>query len=168
MKKIFLAVVLALGIPAFAQETASISETGSATPTPFPVIPGKWNASKTPWDLWFKKNTQVTDKQDYVHFFWNAQDCKANFETQDKKRRLADAALQLVVRFYPTGAKADLMKVDIVYVLERDSYGMPKWDSLQQVAHLECSRAKALKLSKKKSILSEAALAKIFDKFEVF
>jgi hypothetical protein len=110
----------------------------------------------------------VTDKTDYVHFFWNAQDFKANFEVKEKKKRLAEAALELVKRLYPGGSKADLVKVDIVYVLERDTYGQPKWDSLQQVAHMEFLKSRVLKKSMKKSALSEAGLKKIFDKFEIF
>lgn len=121
-----------------------------------------------PWDEWFKKNAMVTDKTDYVHFFWNAQDFKLNFEVNGKKLRLAEAALQLVSRLYPDDAKADLVKVDIVYVLERDQYGDPKWDSLQQVAHFEFHKSKALKLAKSKKDLSAAALEKIFVKYEIF
>ena len=136
------------------------------TPTPYPAVE-KWNASQQPWDLWFTKNALVTDKTEYVHFFWNAQDFKQVFETKDKNRRLGDAALQLVAKLYPKDAKADAVKVDIVYVLERDTYGEPKWDSLQQVAHFEFSRAAAKKAVKKKA-LSEAAMKAVFKKLEIF
>ncbi len=128
----------------------------------------KWIVNKVPWDEWFKKNCQVTDKAEYVHFFWDAQDFKLNFEVKDKKSRLADAALQLVSRLYPQDATADRVKVDIVYVLERDSYGLPKWDSLQQVAHFEFLKSKASKLIKHKVPLTEIQMKKIFDKFEIF
>ncbi len=138
------------------------------TVTPTPWIVKTWNEAKLPWDVWFKKNTMVTDKTDYVHFFWNAQDFKANFEGKEKKLRLSEAALQLVKRLYPGDAKADLVKVDIVYVLERDSYGLPKWDSLQQVAHIEFLKSKALKSTKKKKRLSETDLSKGFDKFVIY
>jgi hypothetical protein len=123
-----------------------------------------------PWDEWFKANRyDVTfeDKTDYLYFFWNAQDFKANFEVKDKKLRLGEAALELVSRLCPGDTKKDMVKVDIVYVLERDSYGQPKWDSLQQVAHFEFSRSKALKLVKKKEP-SAAALQKLFDKVEYY
>ena len=154
------------GAVSYAQEATDLSP---ATSTPLPVKPiAKWVVSEVPWDEWFKKNTQVTDKTDYIHLFWDAEDFKINFEVKDKKSRLADAAIQMATRLYPSDAKADLMKVDIVYVLERDTYGMPKWDSLQQVAHLEFSRSKAMKLTKHKGPLSAGQKKKLFDKFEIF
>ena len=138
-----------------------------STPTPTPLLPGKWGTIKIPWSLWFKKNALITDKTDYVHFFWNANDFKANFETKDKKHRLTAAAVQLVSQLYPKTAKADRVKVDIVYVLERDSYGDPKWDSLQQVAHFEFSRSKMTKL-KNVRVFTDAMIKKYFAKFEIF
>jgi hypothetical protein len=138
-----------------------------STPTPTPLLPGKWNAAKVPWSLWFKNNALVTDKTQYVHFFWNANDFKANFETKDRKQRLADAAVQLVAKLYPKGSKADLVKVDIVYVLERDDYGLPKWDSLQQVVHLEFLRSRLAKLRKVR-VFTDAVIQKSFQKFEVY
>lgn len=131
----------------------------------------KWSFAGAPWDAWFKANPYdviVADKTDHVNFFWNAQDFKGNFEVKDKNLRLADAALQLVSHLYPADAKADLVTVDIVYVLERDNYGKPQWDSLQQVAHFEFHKSKALKLAKSKKDLSAAALEKIFVKYEIF
>ena len=153
-----------MGTTTFAQDAAP-----TATFTPPPAKPiAKWVVSKVPWDEWFKKNNIVTDKMGYIHLFWDAQDFKMNFEVKDKQNRLADAAIQLVARLYPSDAKADLMKVDIVYVLERDRYGEPKWDSLQQVAHLEFSRSKAMKLMKHKGPLSASQMKKLFDKFEIY
>ena len=149
-----------------AGDQASAQVAPSVSPTPW--IINKWNEAMVPWDIWFKKNTMVTDKTDYVHFFLNAQDFKANFEGKDKKIRLSEAALELVKRLYPADAKADLVKVDIVYVLERDSYGLPKWDSLQQVAHFEFAKSKGLKLIGKKSHLTEALLSKAFDKLVIY
>lgn len=138
-----------------------------STPTPTPLLPGKWIASKVPWDLWFKKNTIVTDDTDYVHFFWDANDFKANFEVKDKEARLADAAVYLVKKNYPPNAKADLVKVDIVYVLERDMYGMPKWDSMQQVIHVEFLRSKIM-AGKKLPDFSINAPDKVFQNFQIF
>ena len=162
MKTLIALLVLLAGGPVLAQ----LSNGYPATPTP--TVLQKWNVAKVPWDEWFKNNAQVTDKGEYVHFFWNAQDFKGNFEVKDKKIRLAEVALQMVSRLYPADAKADPVKVDIVYVLERDTYGLPKWDSLQQVAHLEFSKAHALKLAKPSKPLSEVLLKKLFDKFEIF
>ena len=136
-----------------------------STPTPTPLLQGKGVAAKVPWDLWFKNNATVTDKTDYVHFFWNANDFKANFEVKDKSSHLADAAVYLVNNLFPAGSKADLVKVDIVYVLERDSYGMPKWDTLQQVLHVEFLRSKVI--GKKLPDFSISAPDKVFDKFQV-
>ena len=30
-----------------------------STPTPSPLLPGKWIAANVPWDLWFKKNPSL-------------------------------------------------------------------------------------------------------------
>jgi len=138
-----------------------------STPTPTPLLPGKWIAAKVPWDLWFKHNTIITDDSAYVHFFWDANDFKANFEVKDKESRLADAAIYLVKKAYPSSATADLVKVDIVYVLERDIYGEPKWDSMQQVLHVEFLRSKVM-ASKKLPDFSINKPAKVFDKFQIF
>lgn len=164
MKVLFLVLTCLTVVTASAQETAV---DGTYT-TPTPTVLKKWGMISIPWDLWFKNNAMVTDKTDYVHFFWNAQDYRANLEVKDKKQRLAEAAVQLVSQLYPADAKADQVKVDIVYVLERDTYGQPKWDSLQQVAHFEFLRSKALKLAHSKKDPSLSALQKIFDKFEMF
>jgi hypothetical protein len=157
MKKWFCFMFLLLVSPLMAQ----------STPTPTPLLAGKWVAAKVPWDLWFKDNATATDKCEYVHFFWNANDFKANFELKDKNRRLSDAAVYLVKKNYPADSKADLMKVDIVYVLQRDDYGLPKWDSMQQVAHFEFLRSKLI-VGKKLPDFTVKSPEKVFDKFEVF
>jgi hypothetical protein len=115
------------------------------------------------WPAWFAKNTVVTDKKTYVHFFWNANDVKDRFQSKDKDALLAEAARQLVALQYPKSATADAIRVDVVFVAERDEYGMPKWDTMKRVAHLEFS----------KKTLSETAPnpsepRKGFGKFEVF
>lgn len=169
-RTIILAFTLAVST-VLAQETGTdvpSQPSGSGAFTPTPTILRKWDGAAIPWGTWFKDNALVTDKGDYIHFFWNAQDFKANFETKDKKVRLAEAALALVRMLYPQEAKADLVKVDIVYVLERDSYGAPKWDSLQQVAHLEFKRSKMPKDGKKKVVLTAAVMKKVFLKFDLF
>ena len=162
---LFLSRVLAQGIPEGVPQSQP-SNSGGLTPTP--TILKKWDSTLIPWVDWFKDNAVVTDKTQYVHFFWNAQDFKGNFEVKDKKTRLAEAALELVKCLFPADAKADLVKVDIVYVLERDSYGQPKWDSLQQVAHLEFKRSKMPKDGKKKAALTAAVVKKVFSKFDLF
>lgn len=160
MKIHFALLFLMLTSMALAQES---------TPTPFAtILPGQWKTSEVPWDDWFKKNTLVTDKGDYVHFFWNAQDARANFEGKERKNRLADSALEMAAKLQPATATADLCKVDIVFVLERDSYGMPKWDSLQRVVHYEFSRAAALKKMKKSGSWTEAGMKKIFKACQFF
>ena len=157
MKRILILSMFLAAAPLGAQEAA---------PTATPVrLVNPWSVSAVPWNQWFKKNAMVTSKAEYVHFFWNAQDFKKNFTGKDKKTRLGQAALQLVSRLYPSGAQADKVKVDIVYVLERDSYGDPKWDSLQQVAHLEFSRKKAEELLQKKA---GAVPDKFFDRFSIY
>lgn len=117
------------------------------------------------WSEWFAKNTVVTDKKAYVHFFWNAQDVRDRLSTNGKEKDalLAEAARQLVALAFPKDATADAMRVDIVFVAERDEYGMPKWDTMRRVAHLEFSRKK---LSETPRRADEPRLG--FDKFEVF
>jgi hypothetical protein len=146
--------------------TASVIHSES-TPTPTPLLPGKWIAAKVPWDLWFKNNAHITDDTEYVHFFWNANDFKANFEVKDKKTRLADAAVYLVKNLYPDDSKTDLVKVDIVYVLERDEYGMPKWDTMKKVLHVEFLKSKVI-TNKKLPNFTTIDPDKVFDKFQTF
>jgi hypothetical protein len=147
--------------------TAAIRAVTGATPTPW--VLKKWSLPAVPWDAWFKDNALVTDKGKYVHFFWNAQDFKGNFEVKEKRQRLAAAALEIVKRLYPAKAKADWVKVDIVYVLERDEYGLPKWDSLERVAHIETLRSKAPKKPvSDDSTFTAEFLKKTFDKFDLF
>jgi hypothetical protein len=111
----------------------------AADPTPAPKVS---ETPAVPWSSWFAKNTMVTDKKSYVHFFWNAQDVREKFEGPAKKELVARAAWELVRSLYPAKASADLAKIDIVFVRERDSYGLPKWESLERVAHVELSREK--------------------------
>ncbi len=153
--------VYTMGLSAFIPVWADL-----AIPTPWPTLK-EWKSTLVPWDAWFKDNTMVSDKGAYIHFFLNAQDFKSNFEVKDKKGRLAETALELVKRLSPKDAKADLMKVDIVFVLERDSYGAPNWDSLKRVAHLEFLRSK-VPLKPLPGGMTEAAMKRIFDKFETY
>ncbi len=117
------------------------------------------------WPAWFARNTVVTDKKTYVHFFWNANDVKDRFSTNGKEKDalLAEAARQLVALQYPKAATADAMRVDVVFVAERDEYGMPKWDTMKRVAHLEFSKKT---LSQTPPDASDPRRG--FDKFEVF
>jgi hypothetical protein len=175
MKKTLLFCLLLAGSTVFAgtspqpaaTPTSSYRSVMGGTPTPW--ILKKWNLPEVPWETWFKDNTMVTDKGKYVHFFWNAQDFKVNFEGKERKQRLAESALELVKRLYPAKAKADWVKVDIVYVLERDEYGLPKWDSLKKVAHLEFYRSKVPKQpALSDSMFTADFLKKTFDKFDTY
>jgi len=169
MKRIIWGLSLLAAATLWAQETVPTPEDRTGVYlTPTPSVLSKWGMTVVPWDAWFKNNSMVTDKTDYVHFFWNAQDFKTNFEVKDKKLRLEEAALELVARLYPADSKADTVKVDIVYVLERDNYGQPKWDSLQQVAHFEFLKSKVPKPAKLKRDLSAASLEKILSKVEIY
>ena len=124
------------------------------------------SAGEAPWPSWFEKNTQVTEKADYVHILWNARDADAYLQGKEKKSRIAEAARQLVLLTYPKGAR-DRVRVDIVFVRERDQYGLPKWDTLQRVAHLEFSKSRLLQPAGPKPRGSND-LSAAFDKFEVF
>ena len=122
-------------------------------------------APPPPWAEWFAKNTVATDKKAYVHFFWNANDVKDRFPTDGRARdaMLAEAARQLVGLQYPKTATADSIRVDVVFVAQRDEYGMPKWDTMRRVAHLEFSR-KTLEAARP----DESDPRRGFDKFEVY
>jgi hypothetical protein len=129
-------------------------------------LAGSLRAENAPdWPAWFAKNTVVTDKKAYVHFFWNANEVKDRFSGNGKDREalLAEAARQLVALQSPKTATADATRVDVVFVAQRDEYGMPKWDTMKRVAHLEFSRKK---LSETAPDASEPRRG--FDKFEVF
>ena len=174
MKKILLFGFLLAVLPLWGQEIPTPAatvylNTEALTPTtPLPALITKWNVATVPWDTWFKNNAMVTDKSTYVHFFWNAQDVKMNFEVKSKKQRLGEAALQLVSRLFPADSKADQVKVDIVYVLQRDSYGKPMWETLQRVAHFEFLRSKVLSPDRNRVFLNEGELKKVFNTFEFY
>jgi hypothetical protein len=116
-----------------------------------------------PWAEWFARNTVATDKKAYVHFFWNANDVKDHLQGKGKDALLAEAARQLVALQYPKTATADAIRVDVVFVAQRDEYGMPKWDTMRRVAHLEFSK-KTLEGTRP----DESNPRRGFDKFEVY
>jgi hypothetical protein len=124
--------------------------------------PGSGGPAALPWSSWFEKNTTVSDKGAYVHILWDANAVRSEFEGKDKRALIAGAARQLALLRYPKTASADKVRVDIVFVTQRDGYGNPKWDSLQRVAHLEFSRKRVAEAP------PGAKLEKAFDKFEVF
>ena len=147
---------------AFAQDT---------TPTPASPVGTAAPAVKSgeiPWAVWFKKNTMVTDKKEYVHFFFNAQDFKAHYEGDNKSAMIAQTAAQMVASLYPVTATSDTIKMDIVYVLDRDQYGLSKWDSLERVAHLEFLKSAVLKNGKPKKNFSPKDISKIFNPLQLF
>lgn len=134
-------------------------EPSAVTPVPA-ATPG--GLAGLPWSSWFEKNTTVSDKRAYVHILWDANAVRSRFEGKDKRALIAEAARQLALLRYPKTASADQIRVDIVFVTQRDGYGNPKWDSLQRVAHLEFSRKRVAEAP------PGSKLKKAFDKFEVF
>jgi len=136
----------------------------SSTATALPAA----SRGPIPWADWFKKNALVTDKKEYVHFFFNAQDFKERYQGENKNLMIAQTAAQLVAQLYPKTAVSDQIKMDIVFVTERDEYGLPKWDSLERVAHLEFLKSVVIKKGKPKKKFSGAEISKIFKPFELF
>ena len=134
------------------------------------MLPSAWAgpASTPDWDAWFKKNVMANNKGEYVHLFWNAQDVRARFQGKGRVSLLAQAARELAARQYPKNAKADLVKIDIVYVRERDEYGMPKWNTLERTAHLEVSRAVLQKLDAVALKKKDADIQKQFTVFKLY
>ena len=114
---------------------------------------------------WFDKNVIVTNKEGYVHVFWNAQEARGALTDPDKRVLLARAARRLAAEKVRAGA--DLVKMDVVFVRERDRYGVPRWDTLEKVAHLEFSREALLEGLKEGAVPERAQMAKLFKVFEV-
>lgn len=119
------------------------------------------------FDAWFAKNTLVTNKKTYVHVFWNAQEARTSLQGEAKRSLIARAARRLVVTQFPKKATTDRVKLDVVFVRDRDSYGMPRWETLEKVAHLEFSRAKLLAGLAEGAVPSELEIGALFDVFEV-
>lgn len=139
MKSILLGLLWLLASDAGRGQTKS--SPGPATPTrPAAATPAAAGGEPR-WSAWFEKNTMVTEKTGYVHILWNARDAAAYLQGKEKKRRIAEAARQLVLVRYPKGSR-DSVRLDVVFVEARDEYGAPKWDSLQRVAHLEFSKSR--------------------------
>ena len=128
---------------------------------PAPSLP----VGSPPWSAWFDKNVMVTDKKTYVHVFWTAQEARQVLSGPDRKQILAQSARQLAVTKIPPKMKADRVKLDVVFVPERDNYGMPRWDTPEKVGHLEFSRQKLADGSGNDSRGLESV--HLFDVFEV-
>lgn len=139
-----------------ARATPSAAATGSpaapANPQAFPAA-------------WFDKNVIVTNKEGYVHVFWNAQEARGPLTGPDKRAVLARAARKLAAEKVRAGI--DRVKMDVVFVRERDRYGMPRWDTLEKVAHLEFSRQALLEGLEEGVVPENARMARLFDVFEV-
>lgn len=115
---------------------------------------------------WFEKNVTVTKKSGYVHVFWNAQEARAALTPSRRRLLLARAARHLAVSAVP--ADADLVKLDVVFVSERDNYGMPRWDSLEKVGHLEFRKGALLAGWKEEATVpTEPQLSRLFTVFTV-
>lgn len=114
---------------------------------------------------WFDKNVIVTNKGGYVHVFWNAQEARGPLTGPDKRVLLARVARKLAAEKVPAGA--DHVKMDVVFVRERDGYGMPRWDTLEKVAHLEFSRSALLDGLGEGVAPEKAQMARLFEVFEV-
>jgi len=132
--------------------TPPASAAAPAAATPFPAA-------------WFDKNVIVTKKEGYVHVFWNAQEARGPLTGPDKRMVLARVARRLAAE--KVGAGVDRVKMDVVFVRERDRYGMPRWDTLEKVAHLEFSRDALLEGLKEGAVPEKAQMARLFEIFEV-
>lgn len=119
------------------------------------------------WDSWLAKSTLVSDKKAYVHILWNAQDRKADLAGSGRSAFLAEGACQVVLRRYPKTATADLVKVDVVLIREKDSYGEPKWDTMEKVAHFEASRRRIQDAAASGLPKTATALLGLFGKAEI-
>jgi len=137
----------------------------SESPVPATVV---LPSGSIPWPIWFKKNVLIKDKKQYVYMFFNIQDFKKSFEGKDKNAMLASAASHLVADLYPKTATAKLIKMDMVFIKERDEYGLPKWDTLERVAHLECLKSSVLRSGKPRNSFTEKEIKKAFLKFQLF
>lgn len=150
------AVPTALPATPLAKATPLVTSTASvAAPAAAAAFPAAW----------FDKNVIVTNKEGYVHVFWNAQEARGALTGSDKRVVMARAARRLAAEKVRAGA--DRVKMDIVFVRERDRYGMPRWDTLEKVAHLEFSREALLEGLKEGVVPEKAQMARLFEVFEV-
>lgn len=160
MKRRFLLLVL---IALICLAALAAAPPGPASPS---VTPGAKSRSQSPaalpWSDWFEKNTTISDKKTYVHFLWDANAVRGQFEGSPMRGRIAEAGRQLARLRYPTGASADQIRMDIVFITKRDGYGNPRWDSIQRLAHLEFSRKKLLETP------AGGESSRGYEKFEVF
>lgn len=118
-------------------------------------------------EAWFQKNVVATDKKAYVHLFWNAEGARAALAGKERRVLVARAARHLAAREMPKGATADLVKLDVVFVKERDGYGMPRWETLEKVAHVEFGRARLVSSLPDGTAPTEAEIAALFTVFEI-
>jgi hypothetical protein len=166
MSRSFIALVLPALFTAVGPAALSAAPVAKSTPagTPTSSVASTATAPAFP-AAWFDKNVIVTNKEGYVHVFWNAQEARGALAGPDKRVVLARAARRLAAEKVRAGA--GLVKMDVVFVRERDRYGVPRWDTLEKVAHLEFSREALLEGLKEGVAPDQAQMARLFQVFEV-
>ena len=165
MSRCFTALVLAPMFAAAAPPAPPTPPLATATPLASAAASAAPAAGSAFPAAWFDKNVIVTNKEGYVHVFWNAQEAREPLAGPDKRVLLARAARKLAAE--KVGAGVERVKMDVVFVRERDRYGMPRWDTLEKVAHLEFSREALLEGLKEGAVPEKAQMAKLFEVFEV-
>lgn len=134
---------LLLGAPALWADSSTPTPAVSATPhsnteTSTPVSDA---AGMQDWDKkWMTKYVITTPRGDYVHVLIDTETLHARLEGADHHSAVAREAFKLVRVFQFPKNSSDLVKLDIVYFKNRDSYGAPLWDSVVRIGHLEFSR----------------------------
>lgn len=120
--------------PAPAVSATPPSNTETTTPPPNATGNEGWDKK------WTAKYVIATPREAYVHVLIDAQTLHGQLEGADHHSAVALEALKLVRVFQFPKNSSDLVKLDIVYFKNRDSYGAPLWDSVVRIGHLEFSR----------------------------
>lgn len=77
----------------------------------------------------------VSPKSGYVHVLWNVASKHAAVDGPKGRTLIPGLVARLVTEWVTKDAPSEV-RVDVVVVLERDSYGRPRWDGLRKVARL--------------------------------
>jgi hypothetical protein len=147
---------------------ALFGQAPAAPPAPTPAaVPG--TDPKTAWTKpWMDKYVKAYPRTDNVYVLIDAETLHAKLEGSGNHAAVAREALELLRCLPLPAGSPDLVKLDVVYFKDRDSYGAPLWDSVERLGHLEFSRKALVQASPGAFAKGEADWKGLFLKAQFF
>ena len=150
-------------------EPENLTPATSATPLSHieQTTPSLSSSTRDVWTKeWMAKYVIANSKPDYVFAMIDAETLHSQLESHHSS--IAQMAFNLVHFFsFPKNA-SDLVKLDIVFFKNRDSYGAPLWDSVERIGHFEFSRKTLSQASPESFLKAEADWLGLFKTVHFF